>query len=218
MPAETEASIVAGVSSKEKILIGKPLQSRDADGNWMLTYRYAVEEEEYFAEAPAHASAPPAPEFTNHPDLKCTGVDAQDAGDGHNVIMTVTYTTPTGSVLFVGDTIRSSQAAVIEKAVEELDGITTPEIYAQKALDKRTVPWFTLQYSRRSVETAFVWSESNLIDGVGKIGAPTDLTAPTTGAWLKADKAAQERSPGGDVDLEEKWIYDENLWPVDLYT
>ena len=214
--AETTASIVAGQSTAVKILHGKPLQSRDADGNWMLTYIYAVEAATYFSEAPAHASAPPAPEVTDHPNLKCTGVSSQDAGDGHNVLMTVVYTTPSGTTLFSGDKIRSSNAAIIEKVVDEVD-ITSAEKVAQKALDKRTVPWFTLTYSRRSVETTFTWDEANLIDGVGKISTPVDLTTPTANKWLKVNRATQERSQGGDVDLEESWTYDENGWPTVLY-
>ena len=217
MPAETTASIVAGQSTAVKKLAGKPLQSRDANGNWMLTYKYNVEAATFFAQAPAHASAPPSPEVTDHPDLKCTAVSSQDVGDGHNVIMTAVYTTPTGGTLFVGDTIRSSQAQVVEKVIEEVAD-TSIKVVAQKALDKRTVPWFTLQYSRRTVETSFTWSQANLVDGVGKIATPTGLSGTTANTWLKVDRATQERSPGGDVDLEETWTYDENTWPTDLYT
>ena len=217
MPAATPASVVAGNSTTTKVLAGKVLQNRDANGNWMLTYKYHVKASEFFSESPAHASAPPAPEVTDHPDLACTGVSEQDQGDGINSLMTVVYSTP-GTILFVGDTLRSSQAAMTEKVIEEVSGLSSSEVVAQKAIDKRTVPWFTLQYSRRSVETSFTWSEANLISGVGLIATPTDLSATTTNAWLKVDRATQERSPGGDVDLEETWIYDKNLWPTAVYT
>ena len=212
------ATVTAGLTTAAKVLIGQPIRRRDSLGNWSVTYTYAVSIATAYAQAPAHGAAIPAPEATDHPNLICTDVDIQDGKDGTNMILTVIYSEPSGSILTPGGSaIRSTRAAVLETLVDEVAGISSSDVEAAKAVGRRTKAQFTLSYHRRSVESSYTWSEANAISGLGKRNSPTDLSSPTANKWLKTERNATEQKASGPVELEEVWVYYENGWSTFLY-
>jgi hypothetical protein len=211
------ATRTAGLTTATKILIGQPQRQRDSSGNWTVTYRYAVAIANGYSQSPTHGAAIPAPEATDHPNLICTDVQLDDAGDGTNMFMVVIYSEPSGTILVSGGSaIRSTRSAVIEKMVDEVAADDT-DAADLKALGKRSKAEFTVSYHRRSVEAAYTWSQANIIDGVGKRGAPTGLASATANLWVKTERNATEQNAGGGTELEEVWVYDEAGWDDRLY-
>lgn len=208
--------IGAGVDLSTKVL-QKAGRQMDSYGNWTVTLTYAVLTSAAYSEAPARADAIPAPYSTDHPSLICVGSLIDDNPDGRTSTLEVTYATPTGFLLAPGSgAIRSTRAAINEKLVDE-ELTTASEAEAAKALDRRVITRFTVEYSRRSVESSFTWSEANVVSGVGKRQDPTGMTSPTANRWLKVERAATELASGGDVELTETWQYDENGWNTTIY-
>jgi hypothetical protein len=72
-------------------------------------------------------------------------------------------------------------------------------------------------YRRIEILDAFVFSESNAIDDVGKIdNSPEDLTTPALGKWLKVGFVV--RTVGSKFEQTETWQYAENGWDTAIYT
>jgi hypothetical protein len=199
-------------------LPGYPRKSRDEAGRWSLEYMYNVTVADAYTQAPAHNSAPPSPENTDFPTLICTGVEISPGNDPLNAVMRVTYTTPgTSGPLPVGTTLRSSTTAMVERAIDEITSLTASQVENLKAKGRRTVPYFTVSYRRRSIDAAFTWNQASIISGVGARSAPTGMTSPTANKWLKTERNLNELESAGDVEVEDVWMYDENGWDTTVY-
>jgi len=211
------AVLIAGTSTATKVLQpGYPMKNRDEAGRWALEYLYLVSKAEYENEAPAHASAAPAPEVTIHTTVACSGVQMVNSDDPHNVYMRVFYTEPSAGAYVSGsNTVRSSSAAFIERRVDEIAGISSANVIASKDNGRTTVPYFTVSYHRRSYDGSFTWSEANVISGIGKRAGPTGMSSPTANAWLKTERNITEVDSG--VEIEDVWTYDENGWNTAHY-
>jgi hypothetical protein len=71
-------------------------------------------------------------------------------------------------------------------------------------------------YTTNRVVSSFTWSEANIVDQVGKRQAPTGMTSPTTGRWLKVAFVPIE--DGDVVRIRETWQYNpEGVWDPDVY-
>ena len=70
MPAATPASVVAGNSTTTKVLAGKVLQNRDANGNWRLVWCWGyqrIDQEPAVAVVCGEEQSP----YTSHDEM-CT--------------------------------------------------------------------------------------------------------------------------------------------------
>lgn len=212
------SATTAGLTFGTKRLApGYPQVRRDDAGRWSLEYLYQVHKDTAKDQAPAHNSNPPSPESGDGDlsSLRCSTVEILPHNDPVNRYLRVVYTAPGYGQPQPGETIRSTVSAVQERTVDEI--LSDSLAAEKKAEGRRTALYFTLSYRRRTVESSFNWTEANVISGLGKRAAPTDLTSPTTNAWLKTERNCTELDEGGDVEVEDVWTYDENLWDTDVY-
>lgn len=70
-------------------------------------------------------------------------------------------------------------------------------------------------YTRTEVLASFTFSEANIIANVGTIEAPTGMTSPTAGKWLKTRLSI--RKSGSVVEKSESWQYATAGWDTDIY-
>jgi hypothetical protein len=70
-------------------------------------------------------------------------------------------------------------------------------------------------FTRTEVLSSFTFSEANIISGVGTINAPTGMTSPTAGKWLKTRLSV--RKSGSVVEKSESWQYASGGWDADIY-
>ena len=71
-------------------------------------------------------------------------------------------------------------------------------------------------YSTNRVVNSFTWSQTNIIDKVGKRQAPTGLTGATAARWLKTAFVPTEE--GDVVRIRETWQYNPvGVWDADIY-
>lgn len=71
-------------------------------------------------------------------------------------------------------------------------------------------------FTRTEVLSSFTFSEANIISAVGTRNAPTGMTSPTAGKWLKTRLAI--RASGSVVEKSESWQYASAGWDADIYS
>lgn len=70
-------------------------------------------------------------------------------------------------------------------------------------------------FSRTEILSSFTFTEANIISNVGKICAPTGMTSPTSGAWLKTRLSV--RKNGNIIEKSESWQYASAGWESYVY-
>lgn len=70
-------------------------------------------------------------------------------------------------------------------------------------------------FTRTTFVTTWSWTESAVVENVGKLEDPTGMTSPTASKWLKV--AYDVREVGGGWEITEVWQYASKGWSTLVY-
>lgn len=70
-------------------------------------------------------------------------------------------------------------------------------------------------YTRSEVLNSAIWTEANLISGLGALSAPTGITGASANKWLKVARDVSETGDG--TTITDTWQYAPDGWDTDIY-
>lgn len=113
-----------------------------------------------------------------------------------------------------GDTTQESSASFREFAVSDKRlGLSVAKQKQLLAKRQKTVGVINPKYTYTLYDAAWVWSEVNVISGVGATGSPTGMSGATANKWLKTERSVRE-SQDGLVEIRDSWDYNDPGWIV----
>jgi hypothetical protein len=198
-------------------------KTRTTSGN-TATYRYTQKVGTTVSDALGTADPADATIF-----LKSIDFDPNPGGGYETVVLTYEPSTPgdastgpVGTITF--ETDANAMAFPIEQhpgfqpssSLYENGVLITP--YVGTALKPGVMEYYIPQptFTRTEVLSSFTFSEANIISAVGTRNAPTGMTGPTAGKWLKMRLAV--RKSGNVVEKTETWQYASGGWDTDIYS
>jgi len=129
----------------------------------------------------------------------------------------ITYSFPSissDSPLLPGEVRQECDTGVQDaNIVQQLVDVAASEADKNEALNdqkKKTYLAPVPIYRRIENVASFVFSEANIVENVGKREAPTGMTTPTAGKWLKTRLSITQE--GGRFIQTEEWAYASAAW------
>ena len=193
----------------------QPTKTRDANDNYTLTYKYWCKRDLAEGLLPASGSNPPG---GVHPTLELNQVTITPQATNPKIVdVELIYNEPNlgpwiptlpGEIRFESDT--GVQDANLPQRLVDVGASEADKNEVLNDQKKKTylapVPIF------RRIENAgaFTWSEANIVENVGKREAPTGMTSPTAGKWLKTRRSVSQQ--GARYIITEEWAYSTAAW------
>lgn len=108
----------------------------------------------------------------------------------------------------------------VDIPIERHPSYVTAWADTKRGVDSYISPQPTWRHSETFDSAFYSFTESALIDGVGKIAnvatlAAANLTGASSGKWLMVDKSIQDQ--GAVVEVTRVWQYAANGWDTDIY-